>query len=120
LLIVDDRLHSRHALRALLSAHPDFQLIGEAANGREALDLLKQAEPDVVLMDVRMPVMDGITATRLVKQQFPHVKILILSEAFEYQGASLEAGADAFLSKGEREELLLRTLRSLARGSWDA
>lgn len=99
-LIADDNARSRSGLRALLTTWPDIEVVGEAANGREALHQAADCRPHVILMDVRMPFMDGMEATRLIKQQWPDVKIIMLTIYTRFRNQSLAAGADAFLIKG--------------------
>lgn len=79
ILIVDDGHLIRQGLKALLELEPDLQIVGEAQNGQIALARVKELQPDVVLMDIRMPIMDGVTATKEICQQFPHVNILVLT-----------------------------------------
>lgn len=109
-LITDDRPRSRDGLRALLSTCPGYEVIGQAANGKEAIELVEQYQPDVVLMDVRMPDMDGLEATRFIKNRWPATKVIVLTMHDGYQAAALDAGANAFLSKGAPPEKLLSTL----------
>ncbi len=101
ILIVDDHEWVRASLRLLLSGEPDLAIIGEASNGQEALARSWQLHPDLVLMNVRMPVMNGLTATRLIHQAFPATKILILSIAVspEYRVKAQQAGAAGYLLK---------------------
>jgi len=99
-LIVDDRTQTREGLKALLATAPVVQVIGEAADGREAINLITELQPDVVLMDASMPVMDGLEATRLVKAQWPEVKVIVLTIHTTLRAEALAAGADAFLVKG--------------------
>jgi len=106
-LIADDRPHSRDALRALMATWPNVEVAGQAGDGREAVQLLETSRPDVVLMDVRMPGMDGLAATRLIKERWPEVKVVILTMYPMHRKEALSAGADAFLVKGcSTDELL--------------
>jgi DNA-binding NarL/FixJ family response regulator len=106
-LIADDRPHSRDALRALAATWPKVEVVGEAGDGREAVQLVEACRPDVALMDVRMPVMDGLAATRLIKERWPQVKVVILTMYPMHHKEALSAGADAFLVKGcSTDELL--------------
>ena len=110
-LIADDRPRARDGLRALLGTWPEVDVIGEAANGREAVDLVGRCRPDVVLMDVRMPEMDGLEATRLIKRSWPEVRVVMLTMYDIHRADALAAGADSFLVKGyPAEELLDATL----------
>ena len=113
-LIADDRRRSRSGLRALLATRSEIEVIGEAVDGREALRLAEEYRPDVVLMDVRMPRMDGLEATRCIKAQCPEVKVIVLTLYTAHQPQALEAGADAFVSKGDPPDSLLTTLLQLA------
>ena len=110
ILIVDDQQRARRSLMALLATR--FQLADtcEAANGMEAVRCVEECKPDIVLMDARMPEMDGIEATRIIKTKSEQIPVIVLSMYLEYQGAALAAGADAFISKGDPPERLLETL----------
>jgi DNA-binding NarL/FixJ family response regulator len=99
-LIADDRPPSRNGLRALLASWPAVEVVGEAADGLEALELAEDHQPDLVLIDVRMPVMDGLEATRLLKERWPAMKVIALSMCAKYRADALAAGADGFLVKG--------------------
>jgi len=107
ILIADDQKHARSGLKALLRASMAQPEIWEAANGREAQQLAEERRPDLVLMDIRMPEVDGLAATRWIKSRFPHVKILVLSLQGGSSAEALEAGADGFVSKCEGPETLL-------------
>jgi DNA-binding NarL/FixJ family response regulator len=112
-LIADDQPRARQSLKALLGTLPQVAEIREAADGQEALRCVAESQPDVVLMDVRMAVMDGLQATRLIKTRWPQVKVVVLSMYTEYQGDAVGAGADAFVSKGEPPHKLLETLAAV-------
>jgi YesN/AraC family two-component response regulator len=109
-LIVDDDCRVRDGLVALLATSPGIKSIGEAANGREAVQLAAKILPDVVLMDVQMPEMDGIKATQLIKEVWPKIKIIVLTIDSKYRTEALAAGADTFLVKGFSEETLLKAI----------
>ncbi len=113
LLIVDDQPRTRQSLRALLSANFHPGKILEAENGLEALAAVQTACPDLVILDAKMAVLDGIEATRQIKAGFPQVKVLVLSLYPRYQAEALAAGADAFLTKDEQPERLLAVLADL-------
>jgi len=101
LLIVDDQSLIRQGLKAMLEQEPDLQVVGDAENGKIALELVATLQPDVVLMDIRMPEMDGRTATKLIVQNFPNVKVLVLStfDDDSYLTGAMRAGAKGYLLK---------------------
>ncbi len=99
-LVADDRRWARAGLRAILSTRPEIEVVGEAADGQEALALVERQRPDVVLLDARMPMLDGIEATRLVKTTRPEVRVVVMSMYSTYRSEALAAGADRFLVKG--------------------
>jgi DNA-binding NarL/FixJ family response regulator len=109
-LIADDRSPSRRGLRALLSTEPRIAVVAEAGDGREAVRLVKETQPDAVLMDARMPALDGLTATRLIKQSWPEIKVIVLTMYSANRTDAMNAGADAFLVKGCSPEKLLRAI----------
>jgi DNA-binding NarL/FixJ family response regulator len=112
-LIVDDQPRARKSLRALLSTWPVPQNVREAANGQEAMQLVDEGQPDVVLMDICMPEMDGLQATRLIKARWPQVKVIVLTMYGEYETEAMAVGADAFVAKGEPADRLLATLSAV-------
>jgi DNA-binding NarL/FixJ family response regulator len=114
IMIVDDSLPTRHALKAILSQQPGIQVIAEASNGREAIKLIQTRVPDLVLMDVRMPVMDGLEATRVIKRDWTQIKIVILTMYPDSQAEVLLAGADAFLIKGCALEEMVGAIHTLS------
>jgi DNA-binding NarL/FixJ family response regulator len=95
LLIVDDHGLIRESTRLMLEGVPDLEVVGEAVNGRHALELCRQLRPDLVLMDVRMPDMDGLTATREIKKEMPAISVLMVSayESVDYRRDAARAGA---------------------------
>ena len=109
-LIADDSVRAREGLRALLTMWQEIEVVGEAANGQDAVRLVAECRPDIVLMDLHMPVLDGVQATQLIKQQWPAVTVVVLTMYAVEQSAALAAGADAFLIKGSVPERLLATL----------
>jgi DNA-binding NarL/FixJ family response regulator len=117
-LVADDQPLMRTAFDMTLRAESDIELVGEAADGNEAVDLAQQLRPDVVLMDVRMPVMDGVEATRQLIAHDPSIKILILTtfDIDDYVIEALRAGASGFLLKDVRPDELVQAIRVVARG----
>ena len=113
ILIVDDQKSALHGLKAMFSHIPEFEVIGEATNGRDAVQYAAATLPNIVLMDVRMPVMDGLLATRHLRKLNLPVAVVLISVSVDSEAEALAAGADAFVSKGEPPEHLLAVLESL-------
>ena len=113
-LVVDDRASNRQGVMALLEFETGIEVIGEATNGREAVHLVAALKPDVVLMDVRMPVVDGLEATRRIKARWPQVKVIVLTMYPSNEAEALAAGADRFVLKGASSAVLTEIIRSLA------
>lgn len=116
--LVDDQAMVRAGFRMILETEPDITVVGEAGNGQEAVELVRRARPDVVLMDVRMPVMDGIEATRLVTAGDSAARVLMLTtfDLEDHVYAALRAGASGFLLKDAPAEQLIDAVRVVARG----
>ena len=117
-LIADDQALFREGLRTLLSTRPEVAVVGEAANGEEAVALVDSLHPDVVLMDLRMPVMDGIVATARIHDRMPAVPVLVLT-TFDDDASlfgALRAGAAGYLLKDVSSETLLAAVTAAARG----
>ena len=106
-LIADDNDRARHGLRALLSVQHGIELVGEAADGLEAVQMAGEYQPDVLLMDVRMPDMDGLEAARQIKERRPEVRVVVMSMSTRHRAAALASGVDGFLRKGCSVEELL-------------
>lgn len=118
LLLVDDQQIIRQGLRSLLEAKPDLEVVGEAENGEKAVAQVKALHPDVVLMDVRMPVMDGVAATRLIHQQFDTTKVLVLTtfDDDEYVSQAMRLGARGYLLKDTCSDDLAAAIRAVHSG----
>jgi len=112
-LIVDDQPRARRSLEALLSTWHRALEIREASDGREALHLTQEFRPNIVLMDVRMPQLDGLEATAQIKAIWPWVKVIVLSMYPEHRDEALASGADTFLAKGDAPDALLGVLGAI-------
>ena len=116
--IVDDQTLIREGLASLLALVPDLTVVGKAADGREALALVAELSPDVVLMDVRMPGMNGVAATRLIRARYPHTRVIVLTtfDHDEYVFESLLAGASGYLLKNADPDHLAAAIRAVHAG----
>jgi DNA-binding NarL/FixJ family response regulator len=116
-LVVDDQRLVRTGFRVILTAEPDITVVGEAGDGVEAIDLTRRLSPSVVLMDIRMPTLDGLAAARTILAETPsQVLMLTTFDTDEYVYAALRAGASGFLLKDAPSEQLVHAVRSVARG----
>jgi DNA-binding NarL/FixJ family response regulator len=117
-LIADDHRHFREGLRALLRSTEELEVVGEAADGEETIALATELQPDVIVMDLRMPRIGGIEATRQISRRSPHISILVLSmfEDDDSLFAALQAGARGYLLKGALKTEILRAIRAVASG----
>jgi DNA-binding NarL/FixJ family response regulator len=118
LVIVDDHPVVRDGLRGMLESQPDFEVVGEASNGEEAVQLASSLSPEVMLMDLRMPVMDGVTALREIKASNPAVQVLVLT-TYDSDAdilLAIEAGAMGYLLKDTSREDMYAAIRATARG----
>lgn len=118
ILLADDHTIVRQGLKLIISAHPDLEVVGEAANGREAVEIAEKLRPDMVLMDVAMPELNGIEATRRLVAANARVKVLVLSMHKEavYVREILKAGARGYILKDAIDTELLNAIRSVAKG----
>ena len=118
LLLADDQAMVRAGFRMVLDAQPDMSVVGEAGDGHEACQLVAQLAPDVALMDIRMPVMDGVAATRRITAEHPECKVLVLTtfDLDEYVFSALQAGASGFLLKDAGPAELLAGIRAIHSG----
>ena len=118
LLLVDDQTLVRQGLKVLLEVHDDLKVIGEAENGQQAVEQVEILHPDMVLMDVRMPEMDGVAATQLIRQRFAEVKVLVLStfDDDDYVNRAMQFGAVGYLLKDTYSEELAQAIRLANKG----
>ncbi len=118
-VVADDDALIRDSLKLLLSLEEDIEVVGLAANGREALHLCEEMSPDIVLMDIRMPVMDGVLGTRAIKEQFPLIKVVILTtfQDDEYIKMALKNGASGYILKSRPAESIADTIRFVSKGN---
>jgi len=113
-MIVDDHPQVRRGLAVFLELWDDFLLVGEAENGEKAIALVEQLQPDVILMDLVMPVMDGVTATRIIRNHFPDVQIVVLTSTVDLEviQQALDAGAKTYMLKNVTIDTMANTIRS--------
>jgi len=118
LLLVDDQIIIRQGLRSLLETKPDLEVVGEAENGQQAITQIEILQPDVVLMDVRMPIMDGVAATRQICQNFNQTKVLVLTtfDDDEYVLQAMQLGARGYLLKDTHSDDLAAAIRAIDKG----
>jgi NarL family two-component system response regulator LiaR len=117
-LLVDDHMVVRSGLSTVLAVYDDMQLVGEAGDGEEALRLCERLQPDVVLMDLLMPKMDGVAATQVIKERWPQIQVIALTsfKEKEYVEGALKAGASGYLLKNISAEELVNAVRRAAAG----
>jgi len=117
-LIVDDQALIREGLSLMLGLYDEIEIVGQANNGQEAVDFIENIEVDLVLMDIRMPVMDGVEATKIIKEKYPQVKIIILTtfNEDEYIFNGLKSGADGYILKDISSRKLVDTIKSVYKG----
>ena len=117
-LIVDDQALIREGLNMMLSLYSEIEIVGEAANGKEAFEILEGKEVDIILMDIRMPIMNGVEATKIIKEKYPHIKILILTtfNEDEYIFEGLNNGADGYILKSVSSKELVSNIKTVYKG----
>ncbi len=117
-LIADDQELIRQSLSYMLDAEKDITMVGAATNGRETIEIVRKERPDVVLLDIRMPEVDGVECTRLIKSAYPHIKVIILTtfDDDEYVFGALRYGASGYLLKGVSVAQLANAVREVVRG----
>jgi len=118
-LVADDDALIRDSLKLLLELEGDFIVTATATDGQEAFELCRKEKPDLVLMDIRMPVMDGVTGTRLIKEHFPEVRVVILTTFKDdaYIKAALENGAEGYILKSQSADSIIESLRAVVKGN---
>lgn len=118
IVIADDHAVVRQGLRMFLSLDPELDVVGEGNNGQQAVDLVKELAPDVVLMDLLMPVMDGITATKIIRSQYPDTEVIALTSVLEDASVTgaIRAGASGYLLKDADADELRRAIKAAAAG----
>lgn len=118
-LIVDDDALIRDSLKIIISMEADMEVVGVASNAQEALELCRQYQPDIVLMDIRMPVMDGVLGTKLIKSQFSNIKVIILTtfKDDEYIKEAIKNGASGYMLKNQSSDNIIDSLRAVHKGS---
>lgn len=119
ILIADDDSLIREGLKIILENEPGFQVVALAANGQEAFHLCKEKKPNIVMMDIRMPIMDGVISTRLIKQSFKDIKIVMLTtfKDEEYIKEAIKNGADGYILKSQSSEAIIETLKIINKGN---
>lgn len=118
-LIVDDQNLIREGLTMMLNLYDNISIAGEATNGKDAIEVLGRQEVDLILMDIRMPIMDGVEATKIIKEKYPEVKVLILTtfNEDEYIFEGLKNGADGYLLKDISSEELVKAIQTVYEGN---
>jgi DNA-binding NarL/FixJ family response regulator len=118
ILLVDDQHIIRQGLKSMLESNADMQVIGEVENGQQAIEQIAQLQPDLVLMDIRMPIMDGVAATGAIAKQFPTVKVLVLTtfDDDEYVSQAMHLGAKGYLLKDTEPDELALAIRAVHKG----
>lgn len=118
IIVADDHAIVREGVRQLLAHEPDIEVVGEAADGAQVLELARQSHPDMILMDIAMPGLNGLEATRAIKTELPQVNVLVLTmqEGEEYFFRILQAGASGYVLKGAHSSELLSAIRAVHQG----
>lgn len=118
-IIVDDQQIVRDGIKMILSLDNQINLLGEAVNGKQLLEMIPEKMPDVILMDIRMPIIDGVEATKLIKEKYPDIKIIILTtfneDEFIFNG--LKNGADGYILKDSDSDLLINAIKTAYKGN---
>lgn len=122
ILIADDHPHARKAILAMLEDDPYFSIVGQAKNGKEAFEMSQQLNPDIILMDIEMPVINGLEATKIIKEKSPFIKIIILSVSDNVADlfTAIQYGAQGYLLKNMDPDEWIQYLHSVVEGKSDA
>src|SRR5512147_1856679 len=110
IMVVDDSSRARNGLAAYLSLQAGIRITAEASNGQEAISKIKSCLPDLILMDIKMPIMNGLEATRIIKKNWPQIKVLALTMYSNYEPEAVSAGADAILVKSCSSNEIISTI----------
>lgn len=115
-LIVDDHEHAREAIREIVGSYEQFLIVGEATTGEEAISLTEQLMPDIILMDINMPIMDGLSATKIIKTKFPYIKVIIITVSDEVTNLfeAIKKGAQGYLLKNINPGAWFEYLQAIA------
>ena len=116
IMVVEDHQVVREGLRKMLELEPDFKVVAEASSGQEAMEMLSTFSPEIVLMDIKMPGMDGLETTRLITEHSPDCKVIILTLYDEYLPSAVQSGATGYLLKDLRREDLIQAVREVRQG----
>ncbi|EDL66491.1 response regulator [Bacillus sp. SG-1] len=118
LMLVDDHAVLRDGLKTILESEDDINVVGEAVSGSDALSKVRELDPDIILMDINMPGMNGVEVTKVLKQQYPHIKVLMLTmhSHEEYFMAAIKEGADGYLLKDAPSEQVVEAVRTVFSG----
>ena len=120
ILIADDDILVRDGLKLILDLEEDFKVVGTAGNGQEAYELCEKVKPDLVLMDVRMPLVDGVIGTKLIKEKYKNIKVVILTtfKDDEYIRQAIKCGAQGYILKNQSADIIIESLRTVAKGNF--
>jgi DNA-binding NarL/FixJ family response regulator len=115
-LIVDDHAHAREAIREIVGSYENFLIVGEATNGEEAISITEELMPDIILMDINMPLMDGLSATKIIKTKYPYVKVIIITVSDEVTNLfeAIKKGAQGYLLKNINPSAWFEYLQAIA------
>jgi two-component system, NarL family, response regulator LiaR len=116
ILVIDDHQVVREGLRRMIELEPDLKVVGEAGTAKEALNQVQTLSPEVILMDIKMPEVDGVTLTKQIKQKYPDANIIMLTLYDEYLSQAIEAGAKGYLLKDIHRDELVRAIRAVHEG----